>query len=132
MNAADVVIITAILTSIAMVALLAVFVVKAIKHAAFRWRWVAIATLLLLLWISGQWSIGMLLLIISGVTDWGFGGAIIMLLGVGGFILVPLSVFAINKLTRPMNITWPVYLVPVFFVFPHIPQILWHILRGGH
>lgn len=104
MNAADVVIITAILTSIVMVALLAIFAVKAVKQAAFRWRWIAMGALLVILWISGEWSIGMMLLIISGSRDWGFGGGIITLLGFGGFILVPLCVFAIKKLARPMNI----------------------------
>ena len=101
MGAADVVILTATLTSIVMVVLLAVFVVKAVKHASFRWYWVAMAALLLLLWISGHW---------------GFGGGIILTAGVFGYIFTLIGFYLIHILSTPLDIHWPIYVSLIIFV----------------
>ena len=92
------------------------FFVYLAKNDLLKWKMLTILALMFLLTFFEILAIVGTMSFFTKHRDFGFGGGIILLGAVIGYLYVPFGIYAIHVLSKSLNIMWPIYVTAVLFM----------------
>ena len=81
-----------------------------IKTDIIRWQMLAIFGLLIILITTEIFSVAMTMSFVNHDRDLGVRGVIILVVGAIGYLYAPIGIYAIYRLTKSLDIMWPLHL----------------------